>query len=162
MGYHNNKGNPPQQRGPRDPSRDDDSLPFDDNDDDAIVSEHKVASHTTNRPRARSVDEFTVDEMDLIKGREWIERMQTKLDIAHQDFKQLLDSKSKLATTWAKFESSGGVSSEQLKQFFKGEMRPRATRRVGNLRLISDRPEARKIVHRRLHNDDDDSGPNAA
>ena len=50
---------------------------------------------------------------------------------------------------------------DQLKQFFKGTMRPKIIVRRKGLRLISDRPQQAKIVHRRW-NDDDDNGPNNA
>jgi hypothetical protein len=115
-----------------------------------------------NRPRARSADEFSHAERYLITLLGKIEQQQERLAVINNELKVLLNGNRDLGAMWKKFESNGGTASaEQLKLFLRGEMRPRITRRVGNLRLISDRIEA-KIVHRKLHDDDDDDGPNAA
>jgi hypothetical protein len=116
----------------------------------------------SNRDTARqSVEDSCSDaELDLIHARERIERRQAHLDEARQEFKCLLNDEPKLAALWAKFEANGGANVEQLRQFLNGEMRPRIITKSGGLRLISDRPEANKIVHRRY--DADDGGPNGA
>ena len=114
--------------------------------------------------RQRVEDSCSNAELELILALGKIERYQAHINEAYHDLKELLNGDPKLSEIWQRFERSGGTCVEQLKQFLRGEMRPRITRRVGNLRLISDRPEAKKIVHRRLHDDDDDDGggPNAA
>jgi hypothetical protein len=121
----------------------------------------RVCDHPRAKPdhSREIVDQFANREQALLSALGKIERKQAHLDEARQEFKQLLDGNPKLAEIWQRFERNGGVCVEQLKEFFKGTMRPRATRRVGNLRLISD--QQAKIVHTKLRHDDDD-GPNAA
>jgi hypothetical protein len=120
---------------------------------------HREREAWDNRPRVR---EFSYLERDLLNAREDIERQQARLDKAHQEFRQLLDDEPALAMMWKKFESNGGVDAEQLKQFIKGKMRPRIITKRGNLRLISDRPGAKNIVHHKIRHNHDDDGPNAA
>jgi hypothetical protein len=122
-----------------------------------------VKGTTAPNTDRQSADEFSDSEMDLIFALEKIERRQQQLNEANHELKVLVNDEPKLAVLWAKFESNGGTNTEQLRQFLKGEMRPRIITKRGGLRLISDRPQQAKIVHRRLCNDDDDdNGLNAA
>jgi len=135
-----------------------------------IAHEHKVNRrvYDPNRPRAKpkhnpeSGDEFSEAEFELLFALQKIEHRQQQLNQANHELKMLLNDEPKLATIWKKFESNGGTSTEQLVQFLRGAMRPRATRRMGNLRLISDRGQQGKITHKRVQQYNDDDGPNAA
>jgi hypothetical protein len=162
MGF--TKGNPPRHNRGNLPSRDTNPELCDA--EGRFIDPRNRRVRDPNRPRAKpdynrdtarqGVDEFTDTEHELIFALEKIELRQQQLNQANHELQVLLNDEPKLATIWKKFESNGRVNVEQLRQFLRGQMRPRIVTKRGGLRLISDRPEANKIVY-----DDDDGGPNA-
>jgi hypothetical protein len=133
-----------------------------------VPSGVKTMGFFVNRPSLNRdtaperADEFSDAELELILALGKIERYQAHINEAYHDLKELLNDDPKLATIWKKFEANGGTCVDQLKQFLRGTMRPRIVTKRGGLRLISDRPEAKKFVTYRRLNDDGDSGPDNA